>query len=97
MTAVLTSTVYRRALAESERIATAGLRTHRSDRVAAFVAERDDQAERDIAVGTCAGCPVITLCGLAAEAHGERFGVWGGVGQTRRPGKVLKAVQDTCR
>jgi len=47
----------------------------------------DAQAERALAVQHCAGCPVLTACGAAAEANSERFGVWAGVDRTRRPGE----------
>lgn len=35
---------------------------------------------------TCTGCPVLTLCGAAADEAGEHWGVWGGVDRTRRAG-----------
>ncbi len=32
--------------------------------------------------------PVLTLCGEAASARCEQFGVWAGLDRTRVPGKV---------
>lgn len=33
------------------------------------------------------GCPVIEVCGAAADEHDERFGVWAGVDRTPAPHK----------
>jgi hypothetical protein len=35
----------------------------------------------------CGGCCVIAECDAAAEANGERFGVWSGRDRTRQPGR----------
>jgi len=51
--------------------------------------------ERAMAARLCAGCPVFAECFDAAEAGGERFGVWDGHDRTprmrRRP---LKGVTE---
>jgi len=39
----------------------------------------DTPAGRAEAAAQCTGCPVITLCGAAADGARERWGVWGGV------------------
>jgi WhiB family redox-sensing transcriptional regulator len=36
------------------------------------------------AVAVCARCPVRDECFAYALAHGEKFGVWGGLPETRR-------------
>jgi hypothetical protein len=41
-------------------------------------------AERQLAALMCGGCPVISECGDAADANGERFGVWSGRDYTCR-------------
>jgi hypothetical protein len=53
----------------------------------------EDLAERELAARLCAGCPVLAECGAAAEASGERFGVWGG--RDRSAGK-RPAVDDAA-
>jgi hypothetical protein len=45
--------------------------------------------ERAQAALMCGGCPVLTECGDAAEANGERFGVWSGRDYTRPPGRKV--------
>lgn len=52
----------------------------------------EDHEERARAAKLCTGCPVIVECGEAAEANGERFGVWGGAdaGTTARRRQVNK-------
>ena len=42
----------------------------------------DSGKARATAASWCAGCPVMAECGLAADAAGERFGVWGGRDRT---------------
>jgi hypothetical protein len=44
----------------------------------------DDRAARERAAELCAGCPVLGLCGAAADEAGERHGVWAGVDRQRR-------------
>jgi hypothetical protein len=47
----------------------------------------DYAEERALACTLCHGCPVIQACGEAAEAAGERFGVWAGQDRTApKPG-----------
>ena len=38
----------------------------------------EDPAERELAAELCHGCPVLTECGLAAEATDEAWHVWAG-------------------
>lgn len=42
-------------------------------------------AERRQAAQWCRPCPVLTVCGQAAQAHDERHFVWGGVDRHRKP------------
>jgi len=44
----------------------------------------DSPEDRQLAATWCNGCLVLTECGTAAEATGERFGVWGGVDRSPR-------------
>ena len=52
-----------------------------------FGREDERPAERTArvaaAVAICHGCPVQAACYAAAEANGERWGIWGGVDFTR--------------
>ena len=41
-------------------------------------------ADRSWAAGHCRGCPLITLCGEAADGIAARVGVWGGRDRTPR-------------
>lgn len=47
----------------------------------------DDHEARATAAAICTqlGCPVLAVC--RAAGRGERFGVWGGVDVTERPGQ----------
>lgn len=40
-------------------------------------------AERRVAIALCATCPLNLKCFEVAIAHGERWGVWGGIDFTR--------------
>jgi len=42
----------------------------------------DDADDRAQAVRWCVGCPVLDECGAAADEHGEKHHVWGGVDRT---------------
>jgi WhiB family transcriptional regulator, redox-sensing transcriptional regulator len=53
----------------------------------------EDQRDRNLAALWCDGCPVLDPCREAAKANDERWGVWGGVDFTVRPGKKLTAVR----
>jgi Transcription factor WhiB len=74
-------------------IASQGLRTHCSD-AGAELWLSDSEADRAEAARLCIGCPVLAECGAAAAAHGEKFGVWGGVDRSPRgiPGPRPKAT-----
>lgn len=39
----------------------------------------------------CARCPVVEPCRRAALARGERFGVWGGLGERERRRLLTRA------
>ncbi len=52
----------------------------------------DDATDRAQAARWCAGCPVLTECGAAADEHDERFGVFGGTDRTPPP-----AASRRCR
>jgi hypothetical protein len=41
-------------------------------------------------------CPVLTECGQAAEANDERWGVWGAVDRSVRPGKKLQRQSEAA-
>jgi hypothetical protein len=44
----------------------------------------DFKHDRERAADECLSCPVMVLCGVAAEARGEDHFVWGGVDRDRR-------------
>lgn len=44
----------------------------------------EDEDERAAAASWCEGCQVFAECSNAAEAAGEKFGVWAGVDRTRK-------------
>jgi hypothetical protein len=71
--------------------ASQGLRPHCSDPGAEWLLLSEHEAERVEAAGLCRGCPVITEWGDAAEANQERWGVWGGVDRSVRPGRKKSA------
>jgi Transcription factor WhiB len=62
------------------------LRPHCGDPETHYLWLSEDHRERAIAVKLCIGCPVFDPCGQAAEARGERFGVWAGIDRTVKPG-----------
>jgi hypothetical protein len=91
---VVIGTLATRGLPESQRLTRAlvdlgarGLRPHCSDVETHSYWLSEDAHERKRAVRWCAGCPVLVPCREAAESQGERWGVWGGLDFTRRPGK----------
>ena len=65
------------------------LRPHCSDPESHWLWLSEHSGERQQAALTCGGCCVITECGDAAEANGERFGVWSGRDYTRQPGRKV--------
>jgi hypothetical protein len=48
----------------------------------------EHEVERALAALGCDECLVWAECHEAAELRDERFGVWGGVDMTRRPGRA---------
>lgn len=46
----------------------------------------EDHDERAMAARLClTSCPIVPECHAAAEAAGERFGVWAGVDRSNKP------------
>lgn len=48
----------------------------------------EDAADRALAAEWCTGCPITAACQAAAEANGEKFGVWGGRDRTPKSRKA---------
>jgi hypothetical protein len=69
-------------------MAAKGLRPHCSDPESHCMWLSEHPQERALAARMCGGCPVIAECGDAADANGERFGVWAGIDRIVRPGKA---------
>jgi Transcription factor WhiB len=69
-----------------------GLRPHCSDAGSHHLWLSDHEADRAIAVRLCRHCPVETVCRDTAEQRDERWGVWGGVDRSIRPGRPKKAA-----
>jgi Transcription factor WhiB len=65
-----------------------GQRTHCSDASLGELWLSEHEPERAEAARLCIGCPVFLPCGQAAEAHDERWGVWGGRDRSVRPGRT---------
>jgi hypothetical protein len=68
-------------------IASQEQRTHCSDPGLSELWLSDHEPERAEAARLCTGCPVLRPCRQAAEAQDERFGVWGGIDRSIRPGR----------
>ena len=64
-----------------------GLRPHCSDAGSHHLWLSDHEADRAIAARLCRHCPVETVCRDTAEQRDERWGVWGGVDRSIRPGR----------
>lgn len=47
----------------------------------------EDRDERSLAALACMPCPLLEVCGEAADSTKERFGVWAGVDRTQPAGK----------
>jgi Transcription factor WhiB len=67
-------------------LAAKGERTHCSDPTSHRLWTSEHETERAIAVMLCDHCPVLTVCRDTAEQRDERWGVWGGVDRSIRPG-----------
>jgi hypothetical protein len=67
-------------------MAARGERTHCSDPTSHHLWLSEHETERAIAVMLCDHCPVLTVCRDTAEQRDERWGVWGGVDRSIRPG-----------
>jgi len=50
----------------------------------AFFPEHNTYDRSAAALKVCAGCPVVRDCLAYALAHGEEFGVWGGLSAVQR-------------
>ena len=57
-----------------------------------FFPLRGEANEAAFAVATCGTCPVRGECAAYALAHGEHFGVWGGLSESRRK-RLRRTVQ----
>jgi hypothetical protein len=68
-------------------MASKGLRPNCSDPESHRLWLSEHPPERQLAALMCGGCPVLTECGDAATANGERFGVWSGRDYTKAPGR----------
>jgi hypothetical protein len=71
--------------------ASQGLRPHCSDPTSHHMWLSEHDAERATAVLLCDHCPVLTVCRTTAEQRDERWGVWGGVDRSVRPGRKKAA------
>jgi hypothetical protein len=69
-------------------MAAKGLRPNCSDPESHWMWLSEHRQERALAARMYGGCAVIAECGDAADANGERFGVWSGRDYTRSPGKA---------
>jgi Transcription factor WhiB len=69
-------------------LATQGERVRCSDPIDHARWTSDNQRDRQTAMAWCAGCPVIDLCGQAADERGEKHHVWGGVDLACAPGQT---------
>jgi len=72
-------------------LAEQGLRTHCSDPTTHHLWLSEHEAERATAVMLCDHCPVLTVCQDTAEQRDERWGVWGGIDRSVRPGRKKAA------
>ena len=68
-------------------LAARGQRTHCSDPSLSELWLSEHEPERAEAAQLCIGCPVLHPCRQAAEAQDERWGVWGVIDRTIRPGR----------
>jgi hypothetical protein len=68
-------------------MAAGGQRTHCSDPTSHHLWLSEHPQDRAIAAKLCRGCPVLTVCRDTAEERDERWGVWGGIDRSRRPGR----------
>ena len=68
-------------------MASQGLRPHCSDPESHWMWLSEHPQEIAQAALMCGGCPILTECGDAADANGERFGVWSGRDYTPAPGR----------
>lgn len=53
----------------------------------------EHEGETALAAIWCTGCPVLEPCGQSAIANDERWGVWGGIDMTIRPGRAKQSKQ----
>jgi hypothetical protein len=72
-------------------MAAIGERTHCSDPTTHHLWLSEHDTERAAAVMLCDHCPVLTVCRDTAELRDERWGVWGGVDRSIRPGRKKAA------
>jgi hypothetical protein len=72
-------------------LAAKGERTHCSDPITHHLWLSESESERAIAVTLCDHWPVLSVCRDTAEQRDERWGVWGGVDRSVRPGRKKAA------
>ena len=72
-------------------MAARGERTHCSDSASKHLWLSEHDGERKVAALLCRHCPVETVCRDTAEQRDERWGVWGGVDRSVRPGRKKAA------
>ena len=68
-------------------LAAAGNWPRCSDPITRELWTAEHAAERALAVKWCKGCKILQLCAEAAAERDERWGVWGGVDRSARPGR----------
>jgi hypothetical protein len=73
-------------------MAAAGLRTPCSDVSSHHFWLSEHEGERRVAARLCRHCPVELECRESAEANQERWGVWGGVDMSVKPGRKKRAA-----
>jgi hypothetical protein len=71
-------------------MAARGERTHCSDPATHHLWLSEHERDRATAVMLCDHCPVLTVCRQTAELRDERWGIWGGVDRSIRPGRKKK-------
>ena len=69
-----------------------GQRPHCSDPETHHLWLSEHERERQTAIMLCNHCPVLTVCRDTAEERDERWGVWGGVDRSVRPGRKKVAT-----
>lgn len=61
-----------------------------------FEPKHERLAREAAAKAICASCPALVPCRQQALAQGERYGVWGGLGESDRRGLVAEGGQQVA-